>query len=110
MQLDLTGDGLADSAFLLVQDAGGSGSFYYVVAALNSGSGYLGTNGVYLGDRIAPQSTAVDPNTSAQFIVSYAERPAVAPMSAEPTEMVSRTFRVEGGTLSEVGAAPTPSP
>ena len=33
---DLNGDGRKDVAFLLTQDSGGSGTFYYVVAALNT--------------------------------------------------------------------------
>jgi heat shock protein HslJ len=110
VELDLNGDGRVDSGLLLVQDAGGSGTFYYVAAALDTGSGYVGTNAILLGDRIAPQATSVDPNNPAQFIVSYGERPADAPMSAEATQMVSRTFRVEGDTLVEAEVSPTPSP
>lgn len=51
---DLNGDGTPDIAFLLTQTSGGSGTFYYVVAALKTPYGYQGTNAVLLGDRIAP--------------------------------------------------------
>src|SRR5579872_5400165 len=53
---DLTGNGTKDVAFLITQNSGGSGTFYYVVAALQTSSGYVGTNAVLLGDRIAPQT------------------------------------------------------
>src|SRR5262245_22885960 len=54
---DLNGDSIPDLAFLLTQQSGGSGTFYYVVVALQGqDGGYLGTNAVLLGDRIAPQT------------------------------------------------------
>ena len=56
---DLNSDGQADVAFILTQDSGGSGTFYYVVAALKTASGYQGTNAVILGDRISPQTTEI---------------------------------------------------
>jgi len=36
---DLNGDGQADKAFLVTQDPGGSGTFYYVIAALKTAAG-----------------------------------------------------------------------
>lgn len=109
-KIDLNADGLMDSALLLVQDSGGSGTFFYVAAALKTANGYSGTNAILLGDRIAPQSTAVDPNNSAQFVVSYGERPKDKPLSSPPTQMVSRTFKIKEGSLVEVAASPTKSP
>ena len=109
VELDLNADGLMDSAFLLTQDSGGSGTFFYTAAALKTAGGYLGTNAILLGDRIAPQSTFVDPNNPSQFIVSYATRPADAPMSSQPTQGVSRTFKFDK-LLVEVAAPPTQTP
>ena len=106
VEIDLNSDGLVDSAFLLVQDNGGSGTFYYVAAAVNGKDGYTGTNAILLGDRIAPQNTFIDPDNPAQFIVSYGEIPAGEPMSSKPTQMVSRTFKLEDGMLVEVMAIP----
>lgn len=106
VDIDLNGDGAMDSAFLLVQDSGGSGTFFFVVAALNTPAGYVGTNAVFIGDRIAPQSTMVDPNNAAQFIVNYADRKADEPMSAQPSQGVSKWFKLESGVLMEV-ASPT---
>lgn len=104
--LDLNQDGLLDSVFLLTQDNGGSGTFYYVVAALQTENGYVGTNAIFIGDRIAPQSTNIDPNNKAQVIVNYADRNAGEPMSAVPTIGISKTFKLEDGVLVEVLAVP----
>jgi heat shock protein HslJ len=73
---DLDGDGRPDRTFILTQNTGGSGTFYYVVAALNTPLGYLGSEGVLLGDRIAPQSTVMsqDPKTPKVIVVNYADR------------------------------------
>ena len=60
--LDLNGDGRPDSVFILTQNTGGTGTFYYVVAALNMPNGYVGSHGLLLGDRIAPQTTEVSQN------------------------------------------------
>lgn len=108
VDIDLNSDGLMDSAFLLVQENGGSGTFYYVVAAIQTQDGYMGTNGIFLGDRIAPQNTTVDPNNSSQFIVNYADRAPIEPMSSQPTLGVSKIFKLENGVLTEIVTSPTP--
>jgi hypothetical protein len=110
VDVDLNSDGLTDSGFLLTQDGGGSGTFFYVAAAINNAGSTQGTNAIFLGDRIAPQSTNVDPNNPAQFIVNYMERKASEPMSAQPSVAVSRTFKLDNGTLVEVGTPPTQTP
>lgn len=69
---DLNNDGRPDTAFILTQDMGGSGVFYYAVAALNTPSGYVGSQGVLLGDRIAPQPTTM--GTGTIVIFNYADR------------------------------------
>ena len=110
VEMDLDGDGLLDSAFLLVQESGGSGTFYYVVAALNRADGYVGTNGIFLGDRIAPQSTAIDPTDPSHFVVSFGERAEGDAMASAPTQMASKTFTVAEGSLVEVNPSPTQTP
>lgn len=70
--LDLDDDGRDDSVFLLTQETGGSGTFFYVVAALNTENGYAGSQALFLGDRIAPQTT--DLGKGKQIIVNYADR------------------------------------
>ncbi len=96
---DLNGDGAPDIAFILTQDGGGSGTFYYVAVALRRGDGYVGTNAVLLGDRIAPQTTEIHDGL---LVVNYAERAPGEPMTAQPSQGVSKYLRVESGQLVEV--------
>ena len=67
---DLNGDGKSDAALMLVQDSGGSGTFYYIAAAINTPSGAIGTNAILLGDRIAPQNIAIQ---NGQIVANYAD-------------------------------------
>jgi hypothetical protein len=69
---DLNGDGRPDVVFLLTQETGGTGVFYYVVAALNTPHGFVGSEGLLLGDRIAPQTIEI--GTNELVIVNYADR------------------------------------
>jgi len=102
LDIDLNGDGKMDLAFLLVQNSGGSGTFYYVVAAIHTPNGFIGTNAILIGDRIAPQYSIRDPHNPLQFIVTYAERKAGEAMSVQPSQGVSKTFKLEGNMLVEV--------
>ncbi len=85
--LDLNDDGRQDVVFLLTQEQGGSGTFYYAVAALNLEAGYVGSDGYLLGDRIAPQSTVMSPNPRHKnvVVINYADRALDEPMSASPS-------------------------
>lgn len=80
---DLNGDGRDDAVFLLTQETGGSGSFFYVVAALNTENGYVGSQALLLGDRITPQSTESGPGK--QVIVNFVERGLDEPMTTPPS-------------------------
>src|SRR3989344_5864528 len=62
---DLDDDGREDAVFLVTQGGGGSGTFFYVVAVLNTANGYVGSGSYLLGDRIAPQSTNIDEGVTA---------------------------------------------
>lgn len=99
VKTDLDGDGKEDVAFILTQNNGGSGTFYYVAVALNAGRGYLGTNAILLGDRIAPQTTEF---RNGEIIVNYAERKPGEPMTVNPSVGISRYFQVRDGKLVEI--------
>lgn len=99
---DMNGDGASDVAFLLTQNSGGSGTFYYVVVALRKGGGYEGTNAFFLGDRIAPQTTEL---RDGKLVVNYGERKEGEPMTAAPSVGVSKYLKVEGGVLKEIEVA-----
>jgi hypothetical protein len=87
LRADLNGDGREDVAFVLTQESGGSGTFFYAVAALNTESGYVGSDGYLLGDRIAPQSTDMSTNARHENVVvfNYADRLPDEPMTATPS-------------------------
>ncbi len=69
---DFDNDGREDLAFLLTQETGGSGVFYYAVALLDRVDGKVGSEAVFLGDRIAPQTTELKENNI--LVVNYADR------------------------------------
>jgi heat shock protein HslJ len=93
---DLNGDGRDDVVFLLTQEPGGSGTFYYVVAALAAENRYVGSRALLLGDRIAPQSVAIDPNGI--ITVSYADRAPGESFATPPS--TAKSIRVKLDTES----------
>lgn len=98
---DLNGDGNADAAIFLTQSSGGSGTFYYVVAAIRAGDGNIasGTNAIFLGDRIAPQNIEIK---DGRVIANYADRDIREPMTASPSIGVSKYLVYDGTALKEV--------
>ncbi len=95
---DLNGDNLPDVVFIITQSRGGSGTFYYAVAALKTANGYQGTNAVLLGDRVAPQTIEIN---SGQLVVNYADRNAGEPMTARPSVGISKYLKIQGTSLEE---------
>ena len=102
---DLNADGLPDVAFVLTQNGGGSGTFYYIVVALKTVTSYQGTNAIFLGDRIAPQSTEI---RGGQLIVNYVDRNPGEPMTTQPSVGVSKYVKLVAGKLVEVTPLPAP--
>jgi hypothetical protein len=88
LEIDLNDDGRKDVVFLLTQETGGSGTFYYAVAALNTERGYIGSDAYLLGDRIAPQTIEMSPNPRHVnvVVVNYADRAAEAAMTTAPDQ------------------------
>jgi len=87
LKADLNDDGREDIVFLLTQEVGGSGTFFYVVAALNTENGYIGSDGYLLGDRIAPQTTHLSENPRHKnvVVVNFADRYPDEPMTNRPS-------------------------
>lgn len=96
---DFNGDGKDDAAFILTQEPGGSGTFFYAVVALAGDEKCVGTNAILLGDRIAPQTTNF---MNGEIIFNYAERKPQEPMTASPSVGVSKYLKVISGVLTEV--------
>jgi hypothetical protein len=99
VKADINNDGRQDIVFLLSQETGGSGTFYYVAAVLGTPTGYRGTNAILLGDRIAPQATEF---RDGEIIVNYADRAPGESMATQPSIGVSRYFRIHDGRLEEI--------
>ena len=79
---DINGDGKPDSALLLRNEPGGSGTFYYAVLAVNGGGGYRASNALALGDRVVPKTIEF---TDGRFVYRFLERKPGEPIAAEPT-------------------------
>jgi len=84
---DLDNDGREDIVFLVTQEMGGSGTFFYAVGALNTERGYVASEGYPLGDRIAPQTTEISPNERHKnvVVVNYADRALGETMTTAPS-------------------------
>lgn len=98
---DLDGDGREDVAFILTQESGGSGTFFYAVAALNTERGYVGSDGYLLGDRVAPQPTSMSPNPRHVRVVvfNYADRVPGEPMTAQPSVGKSAYLKLDSASM-----------
>lgn len=70
-----------------------------MVAALQTETGYQGTNAVFLGDRIAPQSILIQ---NGQVVVNYADRKPGEPFTTAPSVGITKTLKVDNGMLAEV--------
>ena len=78
---DINKDGTDDVAVVVTNDAGGSGTFYYL-AIFTSGSSPVIENTSYLGDRIVVNDITF---TNNQFQVKYLDRDSESDMASDPT-------------------------
>ena len=79
---DLNGDGVPDAVMFITQNSGGSGTFFYVVEAINFNGVFKGTNAMLLGDRIAPQNINI---IDGQAVANFAERKAGELFTTQPS-------------------------
>ena len=96
---DLNGDKIPDTAFLVTAETGGSGLFYYVVVAIQNNAGYKALNPIFIGDRIAPQSTQIQ---SGVLTVNYADRKEGEPFTTSPSLGKTLKLKISEGKLVEV--------
>ncbi len=87
LKVDLDSDGREDVVFLLTVQTGGSGTFFYVVAGLNKENGFVGSDGFFIGDRIAPQNInkSNNPRHKNVIVVNYADRENGESMVSRPS-------------------------
>jgi hypothetical protein len=96
---DINNDGQKDAVFFVSQETGGTGIFFYLVAAINQGGKYTGTTAVFLGDRIAPQNINITAEGIA--VVNFAVRAPGEAMTTQPSMGRSRFFIVRNGQFVE---------
>jgi hypothetical protein len=71
LRTDLNHDGREDVVFIVTTSPGGSGTFFYVVEAINNDGVYKGTNAMFVGDRIAPQNINI---IDGRAVANFADR------------------------------------
>lgn len=97
---DLDGDRVDDAALFLAHETGGSGTFYYVAAALRAGDLYRGTNAIFLGDRVKPGTLEIRDRV---LVVEYTDRLPGESFSVAPSEEVTVHLALRGGELVVAG-------
>jgi len=96
---DLDGDGADDGAVVLVQSAGGSGSFRYLAVVLNREGSPENVATQLIGDREQVESLAID---GTQITVEALVQGPDDPMCC-PTQPLTLTYQFFGEQLSRVG-------
>ncbi|MGB3922129.1 MAG: hypothetical protein WBL19_02530 [Minisyncoccia bacterium] len=95
---DINADGKEDTVLFLVRYGAGSGTFVYLAAFVSGPVTYRGSNAIFLGDRISPESIAI----SGEIITAeYLDRKPDEPMASEPTIPVTKQFIYRNGELRE---------
>lgn len=95
---DLNNDNKIDTVVLLAHSPGGSGVFIYVAAYVSGSLGYKGSNALFLGDRIAPQSISI---SKGMVTIRYLDRQEDEPFAAEPTVPSAKEFAYRNGEFVE---------
>jgi len=103
---DLDDDEREDVAFILTYEPGGSGTFFYAVAALNTPDGYIGSEVYLLGDRIAPMPTNIDEGMTSRgtyrknvIVFNYADRLPEEPFTKRPSIGKSVWLKLDPATM-----------
>lgn len=96
---DINGDGRNDAVLFLARYGAGSGSFVYAAAYVSGPVGYRGSNAIFIGDRVAPQSVSVAAN--GVITVNYLDRSPNDPMAVEPTIRTTKVLVFQNNTLIE---------
>jgi hypothetical protein len=89
---DLTGDSIEEAVSIVLQYTGGSGTFYYLVAAGSDGL----IESYFLGDRINITSVKI---VKGLITVEYLDRRETQPMATKPTIRARMDFKLVGDRL-----------
>jgi hypothetical protein len=96
---DVDNDHDIDAVLMLVNNAPGSGSFYYGVVVVNNGNASTSSKPVFLGDRIMPVNSIFS-NGHVSF--NYLDRDTSEPMTNAPSVNRSRIFNYDASLNSLV--------
>lgn len=95
---DVNADDKEDTALLLARYGAGSGTFIYVAVFVSGPVNYKGSNTVFIGDRISPQSISIK---NGIITMKYLDRKSNEALAAEPTVPMSKQFVYKNGELVE---------
>jgi hypothetical protein len=95
---DINLDGKSDTVLLLARYGGGSGIFIYAAAFVSGPVTYRGSNAIFIGDRIDPQSISIN---NGVVTVNYLDRGPQEAFSTEPTIPASKQFAYKNGEFVE---------
>lgn len=95
---DINTDGKEDTLLLLARYGGGSGTFIYLAAFVSGPVTYRGSNTIFIGDRVAPQSISLNGET---ITVEYLDRGPDDAFAVEPTILTTKQFIYKAGELAE---------
>lgn len=98
---ELDGNPGEDAAVVLIDEPGGSGTFYYLAALMRREEGWEGVTAVLLGDRIRIESLAID-SDDREVSVTLRTRAEGVAMATEPTVGLTRRYRAVAGSLVQV--------
>ena len=91
---DINADNKNDIVLFLARYGGGSGIFIYLAAFVSGPVTYKGSNTVFIGDRVSPQSISVKNDV---VTVKYLDRKEGEAFAAEPTVLISKQFIFNNG-------------
>ena len=95
---DINADGKEDTVLFLARSGGGSGTFIYLGAYVSGSLTYKGSNTIFIGDRVAPQSISINKEI---VTIKYLDRKDEEAFAAEPTVLVSKQFVYKNGEFQE---------
>ena len=98
---ELDGNPGEDAAVVLIDQPGGSGTFYYLAALVRKGEGWESVTAVLLGDRIRIESLSIDSDDT-EVSVTFLTRAEGVAMAAEPTVSQTQHYRAVAGSLVQV--------
>jgi hypothetical protein len=99
---DINRDGTDDAVVFLTYNGGGSGTFFYIAAALFKNEQYLGTNGIWFGDRIRSPTAKIK---NGLISINYLDRSHDESMATAPSVEQTRYFILDHSTLREIKTA-----